>query len=150
MSKRCLKQLESTQSSTIKRILGFSQRSHHSNVFRAVNICSIKTLIDKAVLSLWYRVFQVKTPTRVLCASLLSQYILGSPPVSGTLIDRVVKLNVSPVKGMLSKLSPEDLPLEEGNQDGVVESLRFLILQENFLKPYSSEHIIASLLTKAF
>ena len=57
-------------------------------------------------------------------------------------------MKLSPVKCLFRRVIPN--VIEEAHHDGVVESLRFLILHENFIKPYSSEHIIASLLTKAF
>ena len=34
--------------------------------------------------------------------------------------------------------------------DGIVDSLRFLIPSEHFLKPYADERIVAILLTKSF
>ena len=34
--------------------------------------------------------------------------------------------------------------------DGIVDSLRQLVYHENFVKPYSEEHILATLLVKAF
>ena len=35
-------------------------------------------------------------------------------------------------------------------QDGVVDSLSYLVMQENFIKPYSEEHVLATLLLRAF
>ena len=149
LSRLCFKKLETAQASTIKRILGFSQRSHHSNVLRALNLNGIQDQVNKSVLSLWYRTFSVDSPARVLCARLLSKFILNGHSVPGTLLDRVIKLNLSPVRCLLQKQVPE-ITNNDKCHDGVVESLRFLIAQENFLKPYSSEHVIACLLTKAF
>ena len=144
----CMRQVEKAQSSTVKRLLGFPQRSHHSNILRALNLSKVQSRIDKATLSLWYRIFQVDSPTRLLCAKLLSDFVLYGYSVPGTLIDRIIKIKLSPVKCLFRRVIPN--VIEEAHHDGVVESLRFLILHENFIKPYSSEHIIASLLTKAF
>ena len=144
----CMRQVEKAQSSTVKRLLGFPQRSHHSNILRALNLSKVQSRIDKATLSLWYRIFQVDSPTRLLCAKLLSDFVLYGYSVPGTLIDRIIKMKLSPVKCLFRRVLPN--VIEEAHHDGVVESLRFLILHENFIKPYSSEHIIASLLTKAF
>ena len=144
----CMRQVERAQSSTVKRLLGFPQRSHHSNILRALNLSKVQSRIDKATLSLWYRIFQVDSPTRLLCAKLLSDFVLYGYSVPGTLIDRIIKMKLSPVKCLFRRVIPN--VIEEAHHDGVVESLRFLILHENFIKPYSSEHIIASLLTKAF
>ena len=55
----------------------------------------------------------------------------------------------SPIKSLFTEQSyvnPEVNPL----RDGVVDSLRYLICNENFIKPYSEEHVLATLLTRAF
>ena len=143
-----MRQVEQAQSSTVKRLLGFPLRPHHSNILRALNLSKVQSRIHKATFSLWYRIFQVDSPTRLLCAKLLSDFVLYSYSVPGTLIDRIIKMKLSPVKCLFRRVIPN--VIEEGYNDGVVESLRFLILHEIFIKPYSSEHIIASLLTNAF
>ena len=148
ISEICMRQVEKAQSSTVKRLLGFPLRSHHSNILRALNLSKVQSRIDKATLSLWYRIFQVDSPTRLLCAKLLSDFVLYNYSVPGTLIDRIIKMKLSPVKCLFRRVIPN--VIDEAHHDVVVESLRFLILHENFFKPYSSEHIIASLLTEAF
>ena len=56
---------------------------------------------------------------------------------------------VSLVKGLFSRI---DIPMPQvGNDnvnDGVLDRLRHF--DENFIKPYSSEHILGVLLKKAF
>ena len=73
--------------------------------------------------------------------------------VKNTIIDRVVAMGESPVKIYFStdecahKLTKSCTTYEA---DGVVDSLRFLVHNENFVKPWSSQHILASLLVRAF
>ena len=133
----CMRQVEKAQSSTVKRLLGFPQPSHHSNILRALNLSKVQSHIDKATLSLWYRIFQVDSPTRLLCAKLLSDIVLYDYSVPRTLIDRIIKMKLSPVKCLFRRVIPN--VIEEAHHDGVVENLRFLILHENFIKPNSSE-----------
>ena len=39
----------------------------------------------------------------------------------------------------------------QSSQDGIVDSLRHLIIQDNYVKPYGNDHYLAaSLLSKAF
>ena len=58
---------------------------------------------------------------------------------------------VSLVKGLFSRIyKPKPQVGNDNFNDGVVDSLRYLISQENFIKPYSNEHILGVLLTKAF
>ena len=111
-------------------------------------LSKVQSRIDKAILSLWYRIFQVDSPTRLLCAKLLTEFISYNYSVPGTLIGRIIKMKLSPVKCLFRRVIPN--VIEEAHHDSVVQSLWFMILHENFIKPYSSEHIIAPLLTKAF
>ena len=91
-----------------------------------------------------------KTPRR-LSEKLLSTYLSKKLVITGTIIHRMKNTGVSLVKGLFSRIY---IPVPQvGNDnvnDGVVDSLRYLISHENFIKPYSNEHILGVLLTKAF
>ena len=39
---------------------------------------------------------------------------------------------------------------ESTNDDGIVDSLKHLLHHENYQQPWSLEHLLANLLTKAF
>ena len=68
--------------------------------------------------------------------------------VPNTIIDRVYKQGISPFNVLLKReLHPK---ISVSSIDGVVDSLRYLIFHENFCKPWEYEHILASLLVKAF
>ena len=110
----------------------------------------VESLINNANLSLWWRLFQVSNPSRLLCARQLAEYILYKRTVRGTLLHRIVQLNVSPISCLMSKQWWVDSSLGTNTNNGVSDSLRYLIMQENFIKPYSDEHVLATLLTKAF
>ena len=84
---------------------------------------------------------------RTLCSYYLANHILGHKPVPGTLLHRLLTYNVSPVKLMFTYQKTLS-PLESRN--GIVDSLRYLLMHEHFLKPYSEENVLASLLVKAF
>ena len=73
--------------------------------------------------------------------------MLTRKAIHGTMTDRLVKMNFDPCLLAFSK--PETRFTAE-TEDGVVDSLKHLIFHENFIKPWSSEHILATLLTKAF
>ena len=76
------------------------------------------------------------SPSGLLCAKLLSHFILFEYSVPGTLVDKVIKIKLSPMKCLFRRVIPSYY-LEE-HQDCVTESLRFLILQESFIKLYCS------------
>ena len=143
------KSMESAQASLLKNILGFSKRSHHSNLLHAVKIDSVESSVNRAVLSLWWRIYQVDGPARLLCNALLNEFVKHKRLIPGTLIHRVAEIGYSPVKCAFNKQQFTRRETDNIN-DGIVDSLKFLIRHENFIKPYSEEHVLATLLVKAF
>ena len=67
--------------------------------------------------------------------------------IPGSIIDRLVKSGVLPIQLMYNK--PEHCN-HIGKSDGVVDSLRNLLLHEHFIKPWSNEYLLVKLLTKSF
>ena len=144
-----MKTAESAQGSVIKRILGFPVRSHHSCLLTAAGIHPVKYLVDRNCVSLWKRIFQVNSPARILSAKLLTAYINKNTRVPGTLLDRILKLKLSPVNCIFSSRVSHFGHINNVHS-GVVDSLKYLICHDNFIKPYSEEHVLATLLTRAF
>ena len=56
-------------------------------------------------------------------------------------------LKVAFAKNKLCKFDMHDC---SNIQDGITDSIRYMIMQEHFIKPYSEEHVLVKLLTKAF
>ena len=141
-----IKHIESTQANSLKSVNGIPKRSHHSNLLSALNVYPVKSVVSRNTVSLWHRTFKVDSPSREINAYLLSQYILFGYRVKGTLIDRVLMAGCSPTSAIFTKPSQPHIT----SQSGVTDSLRYLLMHENFIKPYSDEHILSVLLTKAF
>ena len=140
--------LESLQGTLIKQALGLSKRSHHSNILEALNIPKLGETINEHVLSLYYRIYCVESPVRDLCRELLFMYVSKQLLVKGTIIERVVRLGHSPLSVAFTKhVKNKYLDSEE---DGVVSSLKFLLHHENYINIHSEEHLLTSLLTRAF
>ena len=80
----------------------------------------------------------------------LSIFMCNGTLYEGTLLDRLIKVGLSPVKVAFSP--PKQMCLKYGTStaNGLVDSLKFLLCHDNFVKPWSEEHFIATLLTKAF
>ena len=138
--------IESVQSSIIKRIVGFPKRSHHTALLQAVNIDDVMSSVTRN--TLWWRLFQVDNPARKLQIKLMKEFYNGNGLIPGTILQRVVSAGFSPIKSLFTKqlnVNPE----VNSPRDGVVDSLRYLICNENFIKPYSEEHVLATLLTRA-
>ena len=144
-----MKSLECAQSNTVKNIMGFNKRSHHSNLLHAVRIDKVETSVIRGILSLWYRIYQVDNSARALSNAMLRDYVNSRHLIPGTLIHRVVEAGFSPIKSLSIK---QQFTAHRANNihDGIVDSLRHLVYHENFVKPYSEEHILATLLVKAF
>ena len=64
----------------------------------------------------------------------------------GTLLERVSKAGHNTIDLITNR--PKNS--RKHTKDGLVDSLRHLLHHENYQKPWSQEHILATLLTKAF
>ena len=151
ITKKSKQYLESVQASTLKRLLGLPIRSHSSQLMSALNVRKVSDIIGDGCISLWNRIFMVDSPARVLCARLLADYILYGSVIPGSLLGRLVSFGVSPLKSLFG--FSQRVQVVDGatpHENGVVDSLRYLVMHENFIKPYSDEHVLARLLTKAF
>ena len=73
----------------------------------------------------------VDTPARDLNLTLLSQYISNGSVINGTILSRIIDMGMSPVKCALRKHKYTTAQ----QSDGIIDSLRQFILNENFIKP---------------
>ena len=87
----------------------------------------------------------VDSPVQSLLQYYISLYLHNGPPIPGTLVNRLVQFELSPVQCAYNKYVH---PVK--NECGTSDSLRSLLMHENFIEPYSDEHILATLLTKSF
>ena len=93
------------------------------------------------------------SPYRTLCNFLLSRSILDGHHEKNTIINRVAATGVSPTRAYFDIndcVRKMKSSIKTYESDGVVDSLRFLLHDENFVKPWSSQHLLASLLVRAF
>ena len=67
----------------------------------------------------------------------------------GTLVHRVKQQGQSSVLSAIRKTVPRsaDTVMPE---DGVIDSLKYLLCHEYYVKPFSDEYVLATLLTMAF
>ena len=142
-----LEDLKSAQGSVVKRGLGLSKRSHYHRVLKACKITPIEEVIANKAAGLYHNIFQCGTPAITLQSLLLSSYAVTGKAEAGTLLDRVVKGGHNPFNLILNK---PKFKQHTTNEDGLVDSLRELLHNENYQKPWSQEHLLANLLTKAF
>ena len=75
----------------------------------------------------------------------VSLTIYGIVP-QGSLLERVVRSGQSPINLLINK--PVNFNNVHSNVlDGHIDSLKMLLCHENFVKPYSDEHLLVHLLT---
>jgi hypothetical protein len=149
LKERDICKMESAQATLLKKALGLGKRSHHSKVLYALHVPKVSALINKQVLSLYNRIFTVDSPTRGMCLQLMNLYLCNGKTIPGTLLHKVKALGHSPIASAFCKSKGPGFDFNHP-EDGVVASLRYLLCHENYIKPYSTEHVLATLLTKAF
>ena len=140
--------LSSCQGKCIKRSLGLSNRAHHSNLVAAAGVLPVKDVLRNCSLSLYNRQFISESPAKLLNSILLSKYICNGLIVEGTLLGKVICQGLSPVRAMFQK--PKKISSHCAHDNGVIDSLRYLIHSENYVQPQSNDHVLVRLLTRAF
>ena len=148
LSNSSISQLESTQGTFVKRYVGIGKRSHNTSLLKALDIPRVADHIAVKTLSLFNRCFKTPSILTSLYSRLLAEYIILGQRNKDSIIDRIVDLGFSPVNVAFSNCRfrvPHYVP-----GDGIVDSLRYLVYHENFIKPWAEEHVLAVLLTRCF
>ena len=151
LSNSDIKILKTTQGNIIKRLNGFNKRSHHSKLLKALKVPSVEDVIKNNSLRLYKNIFRSDTPASELQSVLLARYIIKGTTTKGTLLEKVLKFGGNPLEIIFTnppfKSTECDISYEN---DGVTDSLTFLLNHKDYNMPWSEEHILATLLTKAF
>ena len=148
LSSTCIKQLESTQGCIMKQVCGLSKQSHHSNLLRALNINTVSSGITNLMKANFSRLCAVDSPTRDLCLFFITRLLSGYPSPKGSSVDRLIKNGASPTELLFKNI--KTMKRNCSQSDGVVDSLRSLLMHENYVKPWSNEYILVKFLTKSF
>ena len=137
-----MKMLDTTQGNLVKQSMGISKRVHTTELLKSLNIPRPETL------SLYNtcRIFHVKTPLFDLTSHSLSEYLLHNTIIPGTIVSDILCMGISPVSCAFNKHQSISSHVSNGH----IDTIRALIYNENFIKPYSDEHFLVHLLTKSF
>ena len=144
-----MQSLETVQGTLVKQCLGLTKRSRHSYLLKAMGLCQVEHLLQKRFISLYKQIFSVESPAKQLASFLLSRYMLTGETVPGTLLNKIVNNSLSPLDIGIPLSRSHCGTVKEGS-NGIIDSMRQLIMHEHFIKPWSQEHILLKLLTKAF
>ena len=77
LSNTQFKKIESLQGTLLKSSLSLSIHSHHSKLFRALNVAPVGEIIKRTVYGLWNIIFMVDSPMRNLCSHFMARYIVS-------------------------------------------------------------------------
>jgi len=118
-----------------------SKISHHSNFLQALGITDANTLLNEYNKFLF--TLYLYLPFIYILYLLVTQNIL----TPGTLVNRIVDMGISPA----SLIFPSCTNSSQSSYtaDGVVDSLRFNIYNDNYTKPWSNEYLLVKHLTKS-
>ena len=141
-----MKKLETTQGNLLKQSLGLTKRCHSTELLQSMNVHMIKNLVNRNTVSLFRRIMSVQSPAKDLNTYFISLYLCNGTIVPGTLISRLLSTGISPMSCILNNFSYM-LPNFD-YMNGHIDTLKYLLFHENFVKPYSDEHLLMYLLTK--
>ena len=141
-----VRSMESMQGTLIKSSVHLGKRSHHSALLEALGIPTIEgTLLCRAS-RLHNSIMCQDSPARQISLHLLSKVMAGLPIPPGTLLARMRRTGHSP----FGFDPPLQYQSSRATNAGVVDSIKELLCNEQFLKPYSNEYILLKLLTRSF
>jgi hypothetical protein len=148
IDKRNMQRLETLQGNLVKQSMGLSKRVHTTELMASLNINKISSIVNRNIVSLFKRIFKVQSPLKQLTIHMLSQYISKGTIVPGTIVSKVLSMGLSPSYCAFNDYKFH-LPTSI-NDNGHIDSIRAMVFHENFIKPYSDEHTLVTLLTKSF
>ena len=147
-----IKLLERFQSDSVKRFLGLPKRSHHSRLLRALNLPRVENILSNLRALLYNRIFKRDSPSRTINAVLLANWVNNGDTIDGTLIHQVVKDGHSPLDLAFADSARLRGPANAvaDTEDGIVDSLRSLVLSDRYGVPDSAERTLTKLMLRAF
>ena len=139
--------LSSCQTTIIKSVMGFSKRSHHTSLLRALSVPSFHEYRDLATRRLFNRVMSSDTPAGAFQTRLLARYTATGHLVKNTLLQRIISRGHDPYH-LISHAG--SISVAHKGLDGLADTLHHLVYHHNFIKPWSEEYTFARLLLQAF
>ncbi len=82
------------------------------------------------------------SPARNICLCHLLRYVLSGHVSPGTLLEKVIATRQSLISLVFEKSSHTKC---QRSENGHVDFIRMLLCHENFVKPYSEEHLLVHL-----
>ena len=80
---------------------------------------------------------------------LLAYFLITKETFKGTLISRLVENDYCPLKVLLNQPHEKHVSSDD-IENGLVDSLNYLLHHDNYCKPWSDEHLLVRLITSPF
>ena len=95
--------------------------------------------------SLFPRIFQNDLPTRNLCVYFIDLFGTQNILIPGSLVNLIVDMGISPAslifRGCTNSSQSSYTP------DSLIDSIRVMLYNDNYIKPWSNEYLLVKLLT---
>jgi len=140
LSQKEVSTLQTTQASLLKMIMGLSKKARSTNLIKAMGLYTVDDHLLLNKCKLLHRIFTTPSITRDFYTE-----VLLLPNVHGrTLVSDIQSYDVNPVQTLIKV--PKLVYLE----NGVIDSLRFLVFNDNYNKQGSVEKCIVNILLASF
>ena len=100
----------------------------------ALGITGANTLLNEYNRSSFTRIFQNYSPTWNLCVYFIATFVTQNILIPGTLVNRMVDMGISP--GSLIFPGGTNSSQPSSTADGLVDSLRSMLYNDKYIKPY--------------
>lgn len=87
------KHVSTAQTDIIKKVMGFTKRSHHTHLLQALNIPSFEQCLEQNMRKLYHSLMVTDTPAGALQTRLLARYISTGHLVPLSLLDRLIHVS---------------------------------------------------------
>ena len=131
-TKRDIETLNGVQTRFVKTFMGLPNTCRHSKLLTALHITSVHFVLTDTLCSLFNRILCL--PSRSVATSVLMyavQCFMGDGYVhNGTLIDRILKLQISPLRALYGP--PRELAPPDGTVDSITNVLNMNLCKNSY------------------
>jgi len=97
------------------------------------------TLLSEYNKCLFTRIVLNDSPSRNLCVYFIDLFVTQNILIPGTLVNRIVDMSISAVSFIFPGVTNSSQ--SSYTADGLVDSLRVMLCNDNYIKPWSNEYL---------
>jgi hypothetical protein len=119
---------------SVKADLRTEQYIKKYHLLEALGVHKRSSTIIKNAVTFFSRILKIDSPLQNLCNYFISVYISSRIVVTGTLVGKILLWGLSQLK---CAFNGNAMKRAKSVESGVIDSLRNLVMHENFIVPYS-------------